>query len=164
MDAGGREVTREFDLGAVPNSGVEILKGTIVVDNGEAVRRLDGVVSSARLGEVIRLGHWWSLHEMTLESTAIERIPLTIVSDVDGIARSENGVGVGIIEASGILRAVFYLEGETESISAQFCHVTRRETHPGTIERRLRACGTGDGEGVLGERVQDSTGIFQELD
>ena len=98
------------------------------------------------------------------ESTAIEMIPLTVVSDVDFIPRNKNGVSVGIVEAGGVLGAVFNLEAETKSISAQVCQVTRRETHPGTIERRARASGAGDDEGVLGEGSQDSAGIFEELD
>jgi len=46
----------------------------------------------------------------------IKVIPRTIMSDFDGTARSENGVGVGIIEAGGVLGAVFHLEAETESV------------------------------------------------
>jgi len=83
--------------------------------------------------------------------SVIEMIPLTVVSDVDFTARRKNGVGLGIVEAGGVLGAVFNLEVGTKSISAQVCQVTRRETHPGTRERWVRASGTGDLEGVLGE-------------
>ena len=54
---------------------------------------------------------------MALESTVIEKTPLTIVDDFDGIARSENGVKAGIVKTSGILGAVFDLEVETVGIS-----------------------------------------------
>jgi len=94
----------------------------------------------------------------------IETILLTVVSDIDFLARIKNDVGVFTVEASGVLGAVFGLDAETESISAQVYQVSRRETHPCTIERRLRAGGTGDRERVLGEGTQDSAGIFEELD
>ena len=58
VDAGGREVTREPDLSGIYNSGVEVLGVTISIDVGEEVRWLDRVLSGARLGEVIRSGHW----------------------------------------------------------------------------------------------------------
>lgn len=54
---------------------------------------------------------------MALESTVIEKTPLTIVDEFDGIARSENGVKAGIVKTSGILGAVFDLEVETVGIS-----------------------------------------------
>ena len=91
-------------------------------------------------------------------------IPLTVVSDVDCIARSKDRVGLGIIKASSVLGAVFDLEPETKSISAEACQVTGRETHPSPAERWVGAAGTGDDEGVLGEGAQDSTGIFEEFD
>ena len=47
MDTGDGEVTSELDLGNVPNSGVEVLGGAIVVDVGEEVRWLDGVLPGA---------------------------------------------------------------------------------------------------------------------
>jgi len=93
----------------------------------------------------------------------IETILLTIVSDIDFLARIKNDVGAFIVEAGGVFGAVFHLEADTESISAQVCRASRRETHPCTIERRLRAGVTGDRERVLGEGTQDSTGIFEEL-
>ena len=67
-----REATRELHLSGIPNSGVEVLGGTISIDVGEKVRWFDGVLSSARLGEVIRSGHWRSFHEMTSESKVVE--------------------------------------------------------------------------------------------
>jgi len=47
-------------------------------------------------------------------------IRLTIVWDINGSTRSENGEGAGIIEAGGIRWAVLDLEAETENISMQF--------------------------------------------
>ena len=91
-------------------------------------------------------------------------IPLTVVNDVDFIARSKNGVGVAIIEVGGVLGVVFNLEAETKSINAQVCQVTRCETHLNTIERRVGASWTGDGEGVLREGTQDPAGVFKEPD
>lgn len=44
-------------------------------------------------------------------------MPLTIVRDIGGSTRSENGECAGILEASGIRRAILDLEKETESIS-----------------------------------------------
>ena len=35
--------------------------------------------------------------------------PLTIMGDIDGIARTENGENAGIIEASGVRRTVLGL-------------------------------------------------------
>ena len=76
VGAGGREVTGELDLSGIPNSGGDVLEGSIVVDNGEEVRWLDGVLSSAGLGEVVCSGHWRSFHEMTPGSKVIEMIHL----------------------------------------------------------------------------------------
>ena len=44
-------------------------------------------------------------------------IPLTIVRDIGGSTRSEDSECAGILEASGIRRAVLDLEKGTESIS-----------------------------------------------
>ena len=54
VDAGDSEFTRKLDLGYIPNGGVEVLRETININVGEEVRWLDGVVSNARSGEVIR--------------------------------------------------------------------------------------------------------------
>ena len=51
---GDGEVAGEPDLGNILNSGANILGGAISVDVGEQVRRLDGVVSSARSSKVVR--------------------------------------------------------------------------------------------------------------
>ena len=56
MDTGDGEVTREPNLSSILNSGVEALVGAVSTDVGKKVRRLDGVVSSARLGEVVCRG------------------------------------------------------------------------------------------------------------
>jgi len=58
VDAGDIEVTREFDLNNVLNSGIEVLGGATSIDVGEEIRWLDGVVSSTRPGEVVRGGDW----------------------------------------------------------------------------------------------------------
>jgi len=86
------------------------------------------------------------------------------VNDIGGSARRENNVSAGIAEASGVRGAVIDLEAETTSVSAQVCQVTRRVIHHGTYERRVRASGIRDGEGVLGDGMQDPAGIFQEFD
>ena len=56
MDEGDGEFTRELDLGYIPDSGVDVLWGTISVNVGEEVRWLNRVVSSTRPGEVVRGG------------------------------------------------------------------------------------------------------------
>jgi len=56
MCAGDGEVARELDPGSSLNGTVEVLGGAIGVDVGEQVRRLDGVISSARSSEVVRRG------------------------------------------------------------------------------------------------------------
>ena len=43
------------------------------------------------------------------ESKVIDMIPLTIMGDIDGSARSENGGNARIIETSGVRRAVLGL-------------------------------------------------------
>jgi len=53
VGAGDGEVTRELDLSNILNSCVEVLGGATSIDVGEEVRRLDGVVSSTRPGEVV---------------------------------------------------------------------------------------------------------------
>ena len=94
----------------------------------------------------------------------IKAVPLTIVSDFGGTARGEDDVNIGVPKTSSIFWTELGLGGETESISARVYQMTRRVTHPGTTERRARTRRIGDGEGVLGEGVQNSTGIFEELD
>ena len=46
----------------------------------------------------------------------------------------------------------------------QVWQVTRQVLYPGTNERRTRADGVGDAEGVLGEGVQDTTRIVEEFE
>ena len=43
--------------------------------------------------------------------------------DIDGITRSENGEGAGIVKAGGVRGTVLDLEVETDSISSQVCEV-----------------------------------------
>jgi len=45
----------------------------------------------------------------------IDVIRLTIVGDIDGSTRSENGENAGIIEAGGVRGTVLDLETETEA-------------------------------------------------
>ena len=101
---------------------------------------------------------------MVLKSKAIDMIQLTIMSDVDGSARIENGKGPGILKASGVCRTVLDLEDETESMNTYICWVTRRVIHLGAFERRARTQGIGDSEGVFGEGAQGPTGIIQKLE
>jgi len=42
----------------------------------------------------------------------IDVIPLTIMGDIDGSARSENGGNTGVIQPSGVLGAELGLEGD----------------------------------------------------
>jgi len=56
VDAGDGEFTGDLDFGYIPDSGVEVLWGTISINVGEEVRWLDGVVSSTGSGEVVRGG------------------------------------------------------------------------------------------------------------
>ena len=86
------------------------------------------------------------------------------MSDADESVRMENGKNAGIIEAGGIRRTVFDLEAKTESVSTGIPRVTGQVIHLGAVERRARAVGVGDGEGVCGEGVQDSTGIIEEFE
>lgn len=57
VDAGDGGNTGELDLGNGTHGGVEVFGGAIVIDIGEEVRSLDGVLSSARFGEVVCVGH-----------------------------------------------------------------------------------------------------------
>jgi hypothetical protein len=55
---GVNEVAREFNHSNFLNGGVQVFGGAVDVDIGEEVRRLDGVVSSARSSEVVCSGDW----------------------------------------------------------------------------------------------------------
>jgi len=55
------------------------------------------------------------------KSKAIETMGLTIMSDIDGFARSENGVSVGTVEASGIFGAVFDLRYRRDQHTVSSC-------------------------------------------
>jgi len=98
------------------------------------------------------------------KSTLINMIRLTIVSDVDGSARIKNGELAGVIEASGVCGHVLDLETGTESVSTGVHRVTRPVIYLGTVERRSRARGVGNVEGVLGEGVQDPTRVVEEFE
>ena len=56
MDAGDSEVTKQFNLGRIFNSGEQVLGSAIGIDVGEKVRWLDGIISSPGSGEVVRTG------------------------------------------------------------------------------------------------------------
>ena len=45
----------------------------------------------------------------------IDMIQLTIVGDIDGSTRSENGENAGIVQASGVGRTVLDLGAETKA-------------------------------------------------
>ena len=49
-------------------------------------------------------------------------------------------------------------------MSEPVCQIARCVIHLGTFERRARASGISDAEGVLGEGVQNSTGIVEEFE
>ena len=83
------------------------------------------------------------------------------MSNIDGSARSENGESAGVIKASGVRGAELGLE---KSMSTRVCQVTKRAMYLGTFEHRARASTIGNAEGVLGEGVQNSTGIVEEFE
>ena len=86
------------------------------------------------------------------------------MSDIDGIARNENGENGGIIEAGSVFGAVLDLEAETESVSTRARQVTGHITHLCTGERGMRASGVSDTEAVPGERTQDTTRVVEEFE
>ena len=90
-------------------------------------------------------------------------IPLTIVGDIDGSARSENGGNARLIKPSGVLGAVLGLEAEQNALAHVFVGYGR-VIYLGAVERRARARGIDDGESVLGEGVQDATGIVEKFE
>jgi len=97
-------------------------------------------------------------------SQKLSMTTLTIMSDVDGSTRSDNGENTGVVKASGISGTVVDLEAETEGMSAGVYQVTRMIYH-GTVKPWVaRASGAGDNEGVLGKGVQDSTGVVEEFE
>ena len=97
-------------------------------------------------------------------SRVTDVIRLTIVWDINKSTRSENGEEAGVIEAGGVRGTVLDLEAEAESISTYVCQVNRRVIHLCAGKRWARTRGIGNGEGVLGEGVQDSTGIVEEFE
>jgi len=103
------------------------------------------------------------IHEMILESKMIGMIALTIMGDIDGSARSENGENAGIVKAGGVRGTVFDLEAETQGMSTYVCQVIRCVNYPGAIERGVRTSGIGDGETILREGAQDSAGVVEEF-
>ena len=48
-------------------------------------------------------------------------------------------------------------------LAHRFVRITRSAIHPSTVEGRLRTIRIGDSEGVLGEGVQGSAGIIEQL-
>ena len=53
-------------------------------------------------------------------------IPLTVMSDIDGSAGSENGESVEITKAGGVFRTKLDLEVETNNVSTQVWQVTKQ--------------------------------------
>ena len=157
---GDSENTGELNLSDTLNSRVEVLEGTITIDVGEEVQRFDGVVSSTRSSEVVCGRHWWRFfREIASESI----IPLTVMSDVDGSPRSEDGEIARIIDANDVCRAELDLEAGIKSISAHVCQTTRWVIYLSAAEPGVRAGGMGDSEAVFGEGAQDSTGIVEQF-
>ena len=154
----------ELDLSDILNNRVEVLEAAISIDVGEQIRWFDGVVSSTRSSEIVRSRHWWRLfREIASELKVFDMIPLTVMSDVCGSARNENGEISRIIDVNGVCGAEAGLEAGTESISARIFRVTRRVIYLGTVERGARTIGIGDGEAVVGEGAQNSTRIVEEF-
>jgi len=83
------------------------------------------------------------------------------MSNIDGSPRSENGESAGVIKASGVRGAELGLE---ENMSVYVCQATGCEIYLGTFEQRVRPGAIGNAEGVLGEGVQNSTGIVEEFE
>jgi len=94
----------------------------------------------------------------------IDVIPLTIMGDIDGSARSENGGNGGVVQASGVHGAELGLKRGTEGMRIHTRRVTRRVIYLGAVERRAGASGIGDDERVLGEGVQDTAGIVEKFE
>ena len=86
------------------------------------------------------------------------------MGDIGGNAGGEDGENVGISKASGVCGAVLDLGPDPESVSTHMVARYRVWIYLGAVERGARASGIGDYEGVFGERAQDPTGIFEELD
>ena len=64
----------------------------------------------------------------------IDSIQLTVMSDIDGSARVENGENAGIIKACGIRGAVLGLDAEAGSMSTRVYLTDRRATYQCAIE------------------------------
>jgi len=101
---------------------------------------------------------------MMAKSNVIDMTPLTIMSNIDGSTRSENGENAGVVKASGICGAVVDLGAETESMSTGVYQATCM-IYLGAVKQRVaRASGVGDNEGFLGKGVQDSAGVVEEFE
>jgi len=97
-------------------------------------------------------------------SQKLSMTPLTIMSDVNGSTRRENGENTGVVKASGVSGTVVDLEAETEGMSAGVWQATRMIYHGAVKPWAARASGVGDDEGVFGKGVQDSTGVVEEFE
>jgi len=84
------------------------------------------------------------------------------VGYIGGRARIKERENAGIIKASGVCGTVLDLEAEPKSVSGRICQEILRGVYLGPIERRTRASGACNDEGVLGEGAQDSTGIVEK--
>ena len=63
------------------------------------------------------------IREMTAKPKA--NAALTVMGDIKGSARSENGESAGVIQAGGICWAVLDLQTGTESVSRRICQLDR---------------------------------------
>lgn len=86
------------------------------------------------------------------------------MGDIDESTRREDSEDAGIIEAGGTWGTEFDLETKTRSIGTESCRTTGRVIYFGSVERGARAGGMGDTKGVLGEGIQDATGIVEEFE
>lgn len=104
------EVTRDVDIDSTHDIGEEVL-GVPSASTGEKSRGFNRIVSSARSSEVIRDGRCSRKSSIIrIIQKVINVIALTIVGDVEGSARDEDGGGAGIIETCGVCFTVLDLE------------------------------------------------------
>ena len=106
----------------------------------------------------------YSVRSCVWSRVTIDLIRLTIMSDIDGSARVENGEDAGIIKACGIRGAVLGLGTEAESMSTRVCMANRRAIYHCTVEQWVRTSGISDVEGVPREGVQNTTRIIEEFE
>jgi len=136
--SGRRAVDEEGPL-VVNAGGGEVTRESKLSSILNSSKQVLGGAISIDIGEEVR---WFDGIVSSAGFSEVVRLG-EIMGDVDRSTRSENGENAGIIEAGGVFRAVLDLA---------------------TVEQGAGASGIGDTEGVLGEGVQDSTGIVEEFE